>query len=200
MGAQEHARCAKLSTESPKVNAGKSTIRSFRLSNNLVSRLEKQAGKDQRTFSSLVSSILEEYVEWGAPAKEFGFVPVPNRIYRKLIDSADDETLKDLGVNILPSLWKDMTEFWLQDSSGTQVLELMIFRSKYIPYMHTQVKREGSSETIVVNHTLGTKWNVVLEHALEKLITESFSNKPKIIVGENQVTAHFVSKPKDAHI
>lgn len=171
----------------------KTTLRTFRFSEELAHSLEAEADEQGATLNALVSSILTKHVEWDAKAMKFGFIPIYKPIFMCLLQASDDRTLTQLGSAVLPAAWKEMASFLFLDSSEVKILDLLSQRGRYLPFVQTEVKREGRKCTIVSHHDLGPKWSIVLHSAFDEFVRKSFHTQPTISVGDTVVTVEFLT-------
>jgi hypothetical protein len=169
----------------------KSTLRTFRFPEELARGLEAEAQEQGLTLNALVSSILTKYLEWDAKAATFGFIPMYKPVFAELLQASDEESLDRMGRTVLAPMWKEMASFWYHDSSEGRVLDLLSMRSRHLPYVQTEVQKEGRKYTIVTHHDLGHKWSIVLHGALDELVRTSFHTQPTISVGDTVVTVQF---------
>jgi hypothetical protein len=164
----------------------------------LARSLEKEADEEGMTTNAMANLILREYFDWTKKAREFGFVTVHKPIFTRLIESLDDETLARLGREVLFTTWKEMAEFWFQDSSPAKMLDVLSMRSKINPTkLRTRVTKEENTYTIVLRHDFGPRWSIIEKAALQELARKSFDSEPQISVGGTVVTARFrINSPK----
>jgi len=175
----------------PSTHQRKTTLRTFRFPEELARTLEAEAQEQGITLNALVSSILTKHVEWDEKAAKFGYIPTYKPIFQGLLQASDDESLDRLGRAVLAPMWKEMASFWFQDSSENRILDFLSLRSRHLPYVQTEVNREGRKCTIVTHHDLGPKWGVVLHSAFDELVRKSFHAQPTISVGDTVVTVEF---------
>ena len=119
-------------------NERRTHLRTFRFSESLARSLQKEAADEGTTVNALANSILSGYFDWGKKAREFGFISLHKPIFMRLIDELDDETLARLGREVMVASWREMAEFFLQDSSREKVLEVLSMRSKINPPDYVQ--------------------------------------------------------------
>ena len=144
-----------------------------------------------------VNSILSQHFDWNKKAQEFGFIAVPKSVFMSLIEGLDDEKLARIGKEVIPATWKEMAEFWLQDSSPDAILYRLLARFKSSPYSRTKVTKEGDTYTIVMSHDFGPKWSIASKSALQEFVRQSFHVEPRISQGDSVVTARFKVNPRD---
>lgn len=173
-------------------------LRTLRFSESLARSLQKEAADEGTTVNALANSILSQYFDWDLKAREFGFISLHRPIFMRLIEELDDETLVRIGQEALFATWKEMAEFWLQDSSPERVLEVLNMRSKINPdRLRTKVTKEEDTYTIVLHHDFGPKWSIVERSALQEFVRKMFLVEPRISAGESVVTARFKVRPRN---
>lgn len=175
----------------------RTTLKTFRFSEELALALEEEAKEQGITLNALASSILTKHAEWDAKAGRFGLIPIYKPIFAALLGATDDETLNRIGRTVLAVMWKEMASFWLHDSSGDGILDFLS-RHRQLPYVQTEIKKEGRDYTIVFHHDLGPKWSIVLHSALDEFVRKSFHAQPTVSVGDTVVTAQFVAPQADS--
>jgi hypothetical protein len=161
-----------------------------------VRSLEKEATDEGTTVNADINSILGQHFGWDKKAREFGFVWVHKPIFRRLVDIADEEELARLGREVIFATWKEMAEYWLQDSTPDGILNALSLRSKYGSSTRSMVAREGDEYTIVLHHEFGPKHSIALKSALREL-AKSFHATPRLSAGESVVTARFKVNPRN---
>lgn len=177
------------------VRERKTRLKTIRLSESLVRSLEKEATEEDTTVNADVNSIISQHFDWNKKAQEFGFAAIPLRLLRNLLEGVDDETLARIGREVLPAIWKEMAEFWSQDSSLDAMMKFQEMRSKFNPNNRTKVTLDEGTYTVVWRHDFGPKWSVLVKNALQEYLEQSFHIKPRITMGESVVTARFKANP-----
>ncbi|MGD0395600.1 MAG: hypothetical protein ABSB26_01650 [Nitrososphaerales archaeon] len=175
----------------------KTRLKTFRFTESLADSLEKEAAEEDTTVNSLANAILYGDLEWDKKAAEFGFIWIHRSEYRRLVDIADDIELERLGREVIFPTWKEMAEFWLQDSTPEGILEALSLRSKFGSGPRTRITRENDEVTIVIRHEFGPKRSIILKSALQEL-AKAFHAMPRLNVGESVITARFKVKGGDA--
>ena len=183
-------------------NAGKgerkTRLRTIRFSESLERSLEKEAADEGTTVNALVNSIARQHYEWGKKVSEFGFAEIPKSLFKAILEGVDDETLARIGREVVPPLWKEMAEFWTQDSSPDGILRFQTLRSKFNPANQTRITQEEGNYTIVLRHDFGSKWSIIVKNGVQETVKELFNVEPRVSQGDSMVTARFKVNPRNS--
>ena len=174
----------------------RSVLKTIRLPESLVRSLAKEAVEEGTTVNADVNSILSQHFEWHKKAQEFGFASIHQTLIKSMLEGLDDETLARMGREVMAPLWREMAEYWSQDSSPDGILNHLMFRSKFNPHHQTRITREENAYTVVLRHDFGPRWSIVTKNALQELVRQSFHAEPRITAGESVVTARFKVNPR----
>jgi hypothetical protein len=166
----------------------------------LARSLAKEAADEGTTVNADINSIISEHFNWHKKAREFGIVVAPKSVFTSMIEGLDDKTLARIGREVVPTAWKEMAEFWFQDSSPDGVLDLLNVRAKFNPSDQTKTTREEGAYTIVFRHDFGPRWSILAKSALQEFVKRSFHVEPQMSQGESVVTARFKINPRNLHI
>jgi hypothetical protein len=176
----------------------KTRLKTFRFPESLARSLETEATGEGTTANALANSILSEYFDWSKKAREFGFISLHRSIFMSLVEALDDKTLARIGREVMAAMWKEMAEFFLQDSSPDKILEVLSMRSKVNPdRLRTRMTKEEDTYTIVCHHDFGPKLSIILASSLEEIVKRSFHVEPRITQGESIVTVRFKVNPRN---
>lgn len=183
----------------PRADLGerKTHLKTFRLPESLVLSLGKEAADEGTTVNANVNSIIREHFEWHKKAQEFGFASIHKTLLKSMLEGLDDETLTRIGREVMAPLWKEMAEYWSQDSSPDGTLNHLMARSKFNPHHQTRITREENTYTVILRHDFGPRWSILTKSALQELVRQSFHAEPRITVGESVVTARFKVNPRN---
>ena len=182
----------------PSKNERKTRLRTFRFTESLERSLEKEAAEEGTTVNALANSILSRYLDWDKKAREFGLISIHKPIFMSLLEELDEKTLARIGREVMASSWKEMAEFFLQDSSPDKILEVLSMRSQVNPTrLRTRISRDEDTYTIVCHHDFGPKLSIVLKSSLQELVSKSFLVEPLMSAGDSVVAAHFKVNPRN---
>jgi hypothetical protein len=174
----------------------KTVLKTVRISESLARHLEKEAADEGVTVNADINAILSEHFEFNKKAREFGIASAPKSILMSLIEAVDDKEVARIGREVVPAVWKELAEFWSNDSSQEGILESLAMRSKFNPTNRTRVTRDEDTFTVVLHHDFGPKWSLLNKNALQEFVRSSFHVEPQMSVGESIVTARFKVNPR----
>lgn len=176
----------------------KTRLKTIRISESLASSLQKDAADEGTTVNSVINTILAQYYGWGKKAREIGHVSINKPIVMRLIEEANEETLVKLGRQEILSTWKEMAEYWLQDSTPDKMLEVLRLRAKFDRQTESRITQDKDTYTIVFRNDYGPRFSIACESALREFVKQSFHVEPQISRGDTVVTARFKVDPKKA--
>lgn len=102
-----------------------------------------------------------------------------------------------MGAEVVVNTWKEMAEFWLQDSTPEKMLEVLRIRARLDRQTESKTTQNGNTYTIVFRNDYGPKFGIVAESALREFVRKSFHVEPRISRGDTVVTARFtIHQPK----
>jgi hypothetical protein len=170
----------------------KTTItRTIRLPSKIDGVLQKDAKEKRTTVNSLISSVLTKYAEWDRYAESFGFICLPRNGFKLIIDSLDDETIKQIAEEIGSRQPKELMMFIFKKITlDTFVSQASLF-SRYAGFGTYEVETNERNYTIVVHHELGRKWSIYLAHLGSQGLKSTLGVVPKFHVTEYSVVFEF---------
>lgn len=175
----------------PGVDKDETMVKTIRIPASIGHSLKTRAEYDGMTINAEVNSIIRQDLDWHRKMEEYGFVLIPRQLFRAVIEKLDDDALALLGREVIPTLFKEMVEWWQQDSSPEGMLSYLKLRGRPYTNSTTTVTREGDRYTIVHRHDYGPKWSVIIQGAMQEFVRKSFQAEPQVSVGESVVVGRF---------
>lgn len=104
-------------------------LRSIRISEEQVRLLEEEAKKKGVSVNSLLTILINKYLEWDRFAERFGYVSIARQGYRNLVESLSDEALiahsKEVGAHSA----SDIARFWFGKLDVETLLSLSFIQN-----------------------------------------------------------------------
>jgi hypothetical protein len=169
----------------------KTTTRTIRLPSNLDRILQKDAKEKRTTVNSLISAALTKYTEWDRYAESFGFICLPRNGFKLIIDSLDDETIKQIAEEIGSRQPKELMMFIFKKMTLDTFISQVSLFSRYAGFGTYEVETNERNYTIVVHHELGRKWSIYLAHLGSQGLKSTLGVVPKFHVTEYSVVFEF---------
>jgi hypothetical protein len=178
---------------------GKTVLKTIRISESLARSLEKVATDNGTSVNAYINAVINRHFHWDKGAAEFGLITLDSAFFMGLLEALDDETLVRIGREILAPRWKEMSEFFLQDSSPDRILDFLTMRSRINPdKLRTTITKDEDNYAIVCHHDFGPKLSIALKSAIQELVRQSFHTEPRMTAGRSVVTAYFKVKPRNS--
>ena len=180
-----------LSDRDPRKKERRTTIKTFRLPEELLLALEKDAEDEGTTLNALVSTVLARYAEWGSLAKKLGVISVSKGVLTAALDAADEDSLGVASRKTVPTAWKDMTVFRFHELTVDNLIQLWRLITKYGYPADLDVHKDGKEYLLSFRHDLGPKFSVLLANAFDETIRTLFHIQPTVESGDALITVRF---------
>jgi len=148
----------------------KSRTVSFRVPEDIISEIEKEARINLTSTNVLINQILLQYVSWDKFEHRMKMFPVAEDVLHYILDNLDESQRKeaiDITFNAIRD-WALVSKKKFDIHSCLQVLE------DYCRMVGISVEESTSSgaRTFVIRHNLGRKASIFIEELVEKIFWE----------------------------
>ena len=159
---------------------------SLRLDTNTWNKLKIFAGKQKTSPNSLVSQILDSYVEWEMSAVSAGWMVMPKPFIRELFELIDKDKIEKTIVKLSVRMAKDMNLYMRGKHSLDSWLSILRARSSRSGFSWTEYKEDGKLE-IVMQHDMGENWSIYLKSLCQNVfydlgVKSEFDHTDKTLV------------------
>jgi hypothetical protein len=158
-----------------KHNQHQSESITFRLDNNIVNKLHREAERKDISVNTLVSHILRGHIDWHSNAAKAGFVTVRRGLLSNLINRLPEKEISSIAEYIAKNETKDFVLLLRNEykiESALDVIETWIKISGY-PYRH---EVNCTQHSYVIQHDIGKNWSLYLAE-LYRFLFEEFGLK-----------------------
>jgi hypothetical protein len=159
--------------DNDKNNKNKLLHQGFRIEEQIIKTLAKEAVRKGISVSSLVNKILKNYVTHEMQFEELGFILVSKDFLRKIFNVIDDENhIQDFGKEFGTTMAKEyVSYFYPQVNSNTLVQFLDYWFRRFQSCKHIVEDSDTSQRHyFTVNHDINIKFSFALKAILEGLI------------------------------
>jgi hypothetical protein len=152
--------------EAPETN-----ILSLRLPSERIEHLRKEARSRKVSLNVLANHIIDAYFDFTLPARNVGFISLPKKTVRQIVNELSDDAVIRLGKGTTRSDMVDLVymmkgKFTLQAFLNTF---LAWARDSNFPYRDDFV---DGTRTITIHHDMGKKWSLLLKEFLVMSLRE----------------------------
>jgi predicted transcriptional regulator len=172
-----------------KHNQHQSESITFRLDNNIVNKLHREAERKDISVNTLVSHIIRGHIDWHSNAAKAGFLTVRRGLLSILINRLPEKEISSIAEYIAKNETKDFVLLLRNDyniESALDVIETWIKISGY-PYRH---EVNYTRHSYVIQHDIGKNWSLFLAE-LYRFLFEEFGLK-KVEFDLNHNSLHFI--------
>lgn len=168
----------------------------FRLDEQTLEFLRRQALEQKTSLNTLVNQIFAKYLEWDSFAQKYGFLNFPNDFYKGIVESANEELLRQ-NASLAGKRLRDYLLFTFKRADTDAFLNSLKLAGRYGGLGSFAFEQQQSLCKVVVHHNLGKKHSLYVGAALEEAVTTIVGSRPKSEVTEASVILEFETRPAD---
>jgi hypothetical protein len=152
-------------------------LRTFRLDNHIIERLEEEANKQGTTVNGLVNNLLTDYVNVTTRLNHFGLMVITRTELVEILNSMDDMLIVSIASKIGSTLVKEVL-MQTYGAASPYYLNLYIdcILCRYKKWANYSSEENNGSLEITLGHMNGLKWTTFLCNFIDSALF-SISNK-----------------------
>ncbi len=166
-----------------------STI-TFRLDDDIVTRIRDESKKRQVSANTLVNQALRRFVEWDIYEPVSGFVMINKPVFIEVFGKMKQEEIVSIATRIGKNEVRDIALFMRGKMDFTSFLAWFETRmiNSSVQVSHTN---ENGLHTYVMKHDIGKNWSIYHKTILELLFYEAFNRKIPVKAEKNTISFQF---------
>ncbi len=169
----------------------KTVTRTIRIPAHLDNVIHKDSNEKRSTANALISSILAKYAEWDRYTESFGFISIPRSGLKLIIQSLDDETIRQIAGQIGSNQSKEFIMYFFKEINLDSFVSAISLFSKYAGFGSYEIESNGRDHTVVLHHELGRKWSNYVAYLTSKSLRSTLGISPRFQITENSVIFEF---------
>ena len=173
----------------------KTAVTTFRLPQDALESLQKEAAEQKTSVNTLVNQILAKHMEWDTFAHKYGFVSIPQEFYSRIMSATDEVLLSKVAVEAGKQL-REYLLFSFGRATPATLMEALGFAGKYAGLGNLELKCVGPRCHLAVHHGLGRKHSIYLKTMLDTAISIVFGHRPTSEIADELVSMEFNLPPQ----
>ena len=170
--------------------ARRSTIRSFRLDEATLQRLEEEAKRRNLSTNTLLNQLLASYVSFDILFEKLGMMKIAHATFGHLLQAASEEEVIDAGKKAGEDVPRAIISAREGSVSLHGALEFLRTMGDYANlYKYSEVEADRK-KTLVLLHVLGPKGSLFLIHYVAAVL-EHVGIRPRYSSTDHSVTIEF---------
>lgn len=156
----------------------KTDVVAFRIPSEKVEFLRKEAKNRKVSVNVLANHILDMYFDFHLTASNAGFIYLPRKTVRGMINALRDEEIIILAKGPVRSDFIDLTYLMKGKLTLASFLNTILAWARDLNFPYRD-DFEGHNRTITIHHNMGRKWSLLLK---ESLTTALGDLSPKVTI------------------
>jgi hypothetical protein len=154
---------------------GKGVTKSFRLYEDIVSKLDQQAKNNNVSLNAEINNILRKYVEWDMLANKVGMIPIARPIVSEIFQKImTKEQVIDLANNVAKNVICESVHFMKGSLTLESFLSWIKTRMEHCSNVNYSIDSNSHQVKIIFKHDLGENWSIyhklIVEQVLDKIL------------------------------
>jgi len=154
---------------------GKGVTKSFRLYEDIVSKLDQQAKNNNVSLNAEINNILRKYVEWDMLANKVGMIPIAKPIVSEIFQKImTKEQVIDLANNVAKNVICESVHFMKGSLTLESFLSWIKTRMEHCSNVNYSIDSNRHQVKIIFKHDLGENWSIyhklIVEQVLDKIL------------------------------
>lgn len=162
---------------------------SFRLQKVHLDQLREESKEKRISLNTLVSQIIDSYVNFGASVSKAGMIPISKSVFIELLEGYSEEQIKAIAKRTQEKIRIDRA-LQLRGRYNFEVL-VDIFESWLkatgFSYRHNRDAENASRHTFIVQHNMGRKYSLFLLEALKVNSEPVLTRKVEYTITDNSL-------------
>ena len=168
-------------------NRGKTYPITFRLSDELIEDLKKEAESKGISVGNLVNQVLDRYTAWERHSNKLGLIPMTRPFLKEALRNLTEEEIKQMARNGSKEALKELVLLSKGNFSIGSFISVFNEWLK-VSWMAHRYEYDGKSHNYVIHHELGKKWSLYIAELLTAIFNELTNIEPKVDVRDDSVS------------
>jgi len=160
----------------------KTATMTFRIDENIVTKLRDEADNREISLNTLVNQILKRFVEWGLFEPKLGLIPMAKPIVVELFENMSEDEIADMARRVGTNAVRDIALFMKHKMDLESFLNWFETRMKTSFVEVSHHKAEDGKHSYILKHDLGRNWSIFHKVILELIFNDVLGKRIDNIV------------------
>jgi hypothetical protein len=135
---------------------------SFRLDEDIVDALRKEAEEEELSLNVLANHVFRKHIEWERDAQKVGFIPVTKEVLMELMVEVNENKLSDIVRRIGKNNFKAQILYMENRYDLDAFLKWMEVTNRISGFAQKHVV-DGKVHEYIIQHELNMNWSVFMQ-------------------------------------
>jgi hypothetical protein len=160
----------------------KTTTMTFRIHENILRELRKEAKDREISINVLVNQVFRRYIEWDSYEPKVGMIPIAKPVVMELFENISEAKIIEIAQNVGNDAVKDIALFMKHRMDVESFLEWFETRMKTssIEISHQRLGDTNGVHSYMIKHDLGKNWSIyhktIFEYILQGVLQKPMKN------------------------
>ena len=160
----------KVSSQKPTRSKNESVT--FRIYNEFITKLRKEANDEDISMNTLVNQIFRNHIAWHSVASKAGFISVRRRFVKVMIDKLSEEEVKTLALEIATTSNRDLLMILRNKVSLESAIDFMESWLRACGFAYRREANTSGKYSFIIQHDMGRKWSLYVGELYKHLFED----------------------------
>jgi hypothetical protein len=160
----------------------KTATMTFRIDENIVTKLRDEADNREISLNTLVNQILKRFVEWDLFEPKLGLIPMAKPLVVELFENMSENEIADIAKHVGKNTVRDTALFMKHKMDLESFLNWFETRMKasFVEVSH-RIAEDGK-HSYILKHDLGRNWSIYHKIILELIFNDVLGKRINDII------------------
>jgi len=151
-----------------------SITKSFRLDEDLITKITQEAKNNNTSLNAEINTLLRKYIEWDMLASKVGMIPIAKPVLSEIFQGIMTKEVIDLANRVAKQAIREIVYFMTANLTLESFLSWLKTRMEHCSELNYVIEKNSITPQIkiIFKHDMGENWSIYHKIILEYIFNE----------------------------
>src|SRR5215831_3635558 len=151
-----------------------SITKSFRLDEDLITKITQEAKNNNTSLNAEINTLLRKYIEWDMLASKVGMIPIAKPVLSEIVQGIMTKEVIDLANRVAKQAIREIVYFMTANLTLESFLSWLKTRMEHCAELNYVIEKNSITPQIkiIFKHDMGENWSIYHKIILEYIFNE----------------------------
>jgi hypothetical protein len=156
--------------------------RTFRIPEDVIGALEREAKSRDIPLSNLVNKILRNYLRTEMHPEKSGYILTSKDFFRRMFSKVDEKSIEEYGRELGYAIADEYTYLYFPQIDSYTIIQFLESWFRWFQSFQHRFDKDNNRHTFSLNHDINMNFSIVLKIIIQRLVEPV--TKSQVIFGE----------------